>query len=47
MFATEVITISVTIILAVAGWIVAHVLTQKRNLKEKRREIRVTHLREA
>ena len=47
MLATEVTTISITILLAVLGWIVAHVLSQKRNLKEKRREVRVTHLREA
>jgi hypothetical protein len=39
--------ISVTIILAVAGWIVYHYLTSQRDIAQKRREIITNHLIEA
>ena len=43
----EIIALSVTILLAVAGWMVSHGLSVKREIEQKKREIRVQHLREA
>jgi len=43
----EIITLSATILLAVSGWLIGHFLTAKRDIEQKKREIRVVHLREA
>jgi hypothetical protein len=43
----QTITIIVSAIIAVLGWIVVHFLSQKRQIEEKKREIRVKYLREA
>lgn len=43
----DIITLSVTILLAVGGWLIGHWLTARREIEQKKREIRVVHLREA
>ena len=43
----EILALSVTVLLAVAGWMVSHGLSVKREIEQKKREIRVQHLREA
>jgi hypothetical protein len=40
-------TLAVTILLALAGWVAAHLLTSRREMEQKKREFRVTHLRGA
>ena len=42
-----IITICITVVLGVGGWIVSHLLSNKREILQKRREIRVKYLREA
>lgn len=37
----------ITLLLGVGGWIVAHWQSSRRDIEEKKREIRVTHLRDA
>ena len=43
----EMITLSVSIILAVLGWWIAHYQSQQQDIQEQRRASRITHLREA
>lgn len=42
-----IIPIAITIVLAVAGWVVGHKLTSQRDIKNKQREIRIKYLLEA
>lgn len=42
-----IITICITVVLGVGGWIVSHLLSNRREILQKRREIRIKYLREA
>ncbi len=43
----DTLTILATVAIAILGWVVAHWLTSKRELEQKKREFRVKHLRDA
>ena len=43
----DLLTIAVTILLAVGGWAVAHFLSQRREIKQKKREVQVQYLKDA
>ncbi len=47
MSITTIVTLAVTLIIAVGGWVVAHWLTSRREIEQKKRDIRVHYLREA
>lgn len=47
MNTAQIITVLSSVTIAVLGWIIGHILTSRREIHQKRREIRIKHLREA
>ena len=47
MATKEILTLSITILLAVASWTVVHLLSRRREIEQKKRELRVKYLRDA
>ena len=47
MNTVQIITVLSSVAIAVTGWLVGHILTTRREINQKRREIRIKHLREA
>jgi len=47
MNTAQIITVLSSVTIAALGWIIGHILTSRREILQKRREIRIKHLREA
>ncbi len=43
----DILPLAITVFVAVAGWLAAHWLTSRRAIEQKKRELRVRHLRRA